>query len=80
MTKSNAQRQREFMERKRAGVENPKCKYCYALLKSEKTKATLVCSNCFPSTLEGIEANRLRQIKHVKKKKREKLKTNERIN
>ncbi len=75
MTKSNAERQRDYQRRKLLKITLPVCQYCGITLKSDSTRERLCCSNCFPSTVEGMEANRERQIKFLKKKKQ--LKNNE---
>jgi hypothetical protein len=71
VTKSNSKRQKEYRDRIKNNNPNPRCDICGVILKSEKTKNSGICSNCYPLTPEGIEDNRQRQIKHVKKRKQQ---------
>lgn len=64
MSKSNLQRQLEFLERKRLGIILPKCLSCNTTLKSEKTREQEYCSKCFLDTIKGQKENRIRLKKY----------------
>jgi exosome complex RNA-binding protein Csl4 len=66
MAKSNLQRQKEFLERKRLGVILPKCLQCNITLKSQKTREQCYCAKCFLDTIEGRRENKKRLKKYRK--------------
>jgi hypothetical protein len=58
MAKSGYQRLKEWRDRKKKGLEMPKCKMCDRPLKGKLTIERRVCSYCFPKTDVGSLASK----------------------